>query len=318
MDIRELRSFIHVARAGSFSRAASDLYIAQPALSRQIAKLEEEIGVKLLIRYGRGVRLTAAGARLLERAEIITHMVSETSEQVRASADEERGHLAIGLPPAISMMVGTDLIKSFRARWPRVSLHMREGLSSSLQEWVMDGRVDLALVYNQPLLDAFDVRPLFSEAMVLVGPPGDGTVGRAWHIRDLAEIPLILPGFPHSNRRLVEQAAIQHGVRLRIELEVDSVALTKSLVKAGMGFSILTHVAVQDETARGELIAHSIERPSIRSTVAITTLRQSRSSRLLSSWSTLLREKLRQLTTSADWNTDVVWLDDNPPAEQIE
>src|SRR6478672_2824877 len=155
MDIRELRSFIHVARAGSFSRAASELYIAQPALSRQIAKLEEEIGVPLLTRYGRGVRLTAAGARLLERAEMITHMVSETGEQVRASADEERGHLAVGLPPTIGMLIGAELIRDFRARWPRVALHVREGLSSSLQEWVLDKRVDLAVVYNQPLLDAF-------------------------------------------------------------------------------------------------------------------------------------------------------------------
>jgi LysR family nitrogen assimilation transcriptional regulator len=309
MDIRELRSFIHVARAGSFSRAASELYIAQPALSRQIAKLEEEIGVPLLTRYGRGVRLTAAGARLLERAEMITHMVSETGEQVRASADEERGHLAVGLPPTIGMLIGAELIRDFRARWPRVALHVREGLSSSLQEWVLDKRVDLAVVYNQPLLDAFDVRPLFSEPMILIGPPGANPVKRSYQIRDLAELPLILPGLPHSNRRLVEQAAIQHGIRLRIELEVDSVALTKQLVKAGLGYSILTYVAIKEEIARGELIAHSIERPAIRSTVAITTLRESRPSRLVNAWSAMLQEKLQRLVTSEAWKTDVVWFD---------
>ncbi|WP_141723342.1 LysR family transcriptional regulator, partial [Burkholderia sp. A2] len=97
MDIRELRSFIHVARAGSFSRAAAELYIAQPALSRQIAKLEEEIGVSLFTRYGRGVRLTAAGSRLLEHAEMITRMVSETADQVRASADADREIAALGI-----------------------------------------------------------------------------------------------------------------------------------------------------------------------------------------------------------------------------
>jgi len=309
MDIRELRSFIHVARAGSFSRAASELYIAQPALSRQIAKLEEEIGVPLLTRYGRGVRLTAAGARLLERAEMITHMVSETGEQVRASADEERGHLAVGLPPTIGMLIGAELIRDFRARWPRVALHVREGLSSSLQEWVLDKRVDLAVVYNQPLLDAFDVRPLFSEPMILIGPPRANPAKRSYQIRDLADVPLILPGLPHSNRRLVEQAAIQHGIRLRIELEVDSVALTKQLVKAGLGYSILTYVAIKEEIAHGELIAHSIERPAIRSTVAITTLRESRPSRLVNAWSAMLQEKLQRLITSEAWKTDVVWFD---------
>jgi len=307
MDIRVLRSFIHVARSGSFSRAASELYIAQPALSRQIAKLEEEIGVPLLIRHGRGVRLTAAGARLLERAEIITHMVNETGEQVRASADEEGGHLAVGLPPTIGALIGADLIKDFRARWPRVTLHLREGLSSSLQEWVLDKRVDLAVVYNQPLLDAFDVRPLFSEPMILIGPVAGSGRKRSYHIRDLADISLILPGLPHSNRRLVEQAAIQHGIRLRVEIEVDSVALTKQLVKAGLGYSILTHVAIKDEVARGDVVAYAIERPSIRSTVAITTLRENRPSRLVEAWSTMLREKLQSLIANEAWRNDVIW-----------
>lgn len=296
-----------MARAGSFSRAASELYIAQPALSRQIAKLEEEIGVPLLIRYGRGVRLTGAGARLLERAEMITHMVNETGEQVRASADEEGGHLAVGLPPTIGALIGADLIKDFRERWPRVTLHLREGLSSSLQEWVLDKRVDLAVVYNQPLLDAFTVRPLFSEPMILIGPVGASGRKRSYHIRDLADIPLILPGLPHSNRRLVEQAAIQHGVRLRVEIEVDSVALTKQLVKAGLGYSILTHVAIMDEVSRGEVVAYNIERPSIRSTVAITTLRENRPARLVDAWATLLQEKLESLIANQVWKSDVVW-----------
>lgn len=310
MDIRELRNFIHVARAGSFSRAASELYIAQPALSRQIAKLEAEIGVPLLVRHGRGVKLTEAGSRLLERAEMISHMVSETGEHVRASADAERGYLSVGLPPTIGTLIGADLIGEFRQQWPGVLLHVREGLSSSLQEWVLDKRVDLAVVYNQPLLESFQVRPLFSEPMVLVGPPGMAK-RHAFQIRDLADMPLILPGLPHSNRRLIEHAAIQHGVRLRVALEVDSVTLTKQLIKAGVGYSLLTYVAVKNEIDRGELVVHSIERPAIRSTVAITTLRDSRPSRLTDAWISLLCKKLHILTKSEEWQTEVVWFDED-------
>jgi LysR family nitrogen assimilation transcriptional regulator len=162
-------------------------------------------------------------------------------------------------------------------------------------------------VYNQPLLDAFNVRPLFSEPMLLVGPIEAPGRKRSYHIRELADIPLILPGLPHSNRRLVEQAAIQHGIRLRVEIEVDSVALTKQLVKAGLGYSILTHVAIKDEVSRGEVVAYGIERPSIRSTVAITTLRESRPSRLVDAWSTMLQEKLQSLIASEGWKNDVIW-----------
>ncbi|WP_321788025.1 MULTISPECIES: LysR family transcriptional regulator [Paraburkholderia] len=309
MDIRELKSFIHVARAGSFSRAASELYIAQPALSRQIAKLEEEMSVPLLIRHGRGVRLTAAGARLLERAEMITQMMSDTGDHVRASPDEDRGYLAVGLPPTLGALIGAELIREFRAAFPRVSLHIREGQSSSLQEWVADRRVDMAVVYNQPPLDAFEVKPLFSEPMILIAPPGSTLAKRQLQIRDLAAIPLILPGLPHSNRRLIEHAAVQNGVRLRIALEVDSVALTKQLVKDGVGHSILTYVAIRDEVARGDFIAINIGRPAIRSTVAITTLRESAPSRFAVAWEKMLRRKLADFMSHEEWKVDITWLD---------
>jgi LysR family nitrogen assimilation transcriptional regulator len=308
MDIRELRTFIHVARSGSFSRAAAELFTAQPALSRQISKLEAEIGVPLLVRHGRGVRLTAAGTRLLERAELITHMVGETGAQVRASADEQSGHIAIGLPPAIGLLIGEQLVREFRARWPRVSLHVREGLSSYLQEWVLDRRVDLAVVYNQPLLDSVDVQPLFSEPMVLVGRPGDGDASRVWRIAELGEIPLILPALPHSNRTLLEQIALQHGVRLRVDMEVDSVALTKKLVAAGLGYTISTATAIQAETRQGTLRAHPIERPAIRSSVVVTTLREQRANRLVTSMAALLTETMHDLITHSEWRTDVLWL----------
>ena len=91
MDIRELRSFVKVAQCGGFSRAAKELFIAQPALSRQIAKLEEQLQVALFIRHGRDVELTAAGARLLERADVMLRYMEETADHVRNSAVEERG-----------------------------------------------------------------------------------------------------------------------------------------------------------------------------------------------------------------------------------
>jgi len=191
-----------------------------------------------------------------------------------------------------------------------VSLHIREGQSSSLQEWVLDRRVDMAVVYNQPPLDAFNVRPLYSEPMILIAPPGTKMPREGFHIRDLARLPLILPGLPHSNRRVIEHAAVQHGIRLRVELEVDSVALTKQLVKAGVGYSILTSIAIRDEAARGEVLAHAINRPSIRSTVAITTLRDAPSSRLVNAWTTMLREKLADFVGNEQWRDDIVWLDE--------
>jgi LysR family nitrogen assimilation transcriptional regulator len=145
--------------------------------------------------------------------------------------------------------------------------------------------------------------------MILIAPPGTAMPTQGFQVRDLASLPLILPGLPHSNRRVIEHAAVQHGIRLRVELEVDSVALTKQLVKSGLGYSILTSIAIRDEVARGELMAEAIKRPSIRSTVAITTLRENPSSRFATAWMTMLRDKLARFMGSEKWKDDVVWLD---------
>lgn len=306
MDIRELRSFVKVAQFGGFSRASKELFIAQPALSRQIAKLEEQLQVTLFIRHGRGVELTAAGARLLERADVMLRYMEETADHVRNSSVEERGHLAIGLPPAIGTLVGPQLIRRFHARWPKASLHALEGLSTSLQEWLLDGRIEVAVVYNQPLLEAFTVKPIFSERMMLVGPPGEQP--KSVRIKGLADFPLILPGLPHSNRRLIEQVAAQNGFQLNVILEVDSVGLTKRLVADCLGYSVLAHAAVQEDIANGVLVGHAIERPGIRSTVSLTTLKDRRTSRLALSWEKIMMETLEELVTIGAWKDATLWL----------
>jgi LysR family nitrogen assimilation transcriptional regulator len=305
MDIRELRTFSTVAYTGSFSRAAEELRIAQPALSRHVAKLEEELKVALFVRHARGVVLTPAGARLLDRAEVMLHYLNDTSDYVRDDDAHERGHLAVGLTPAIGLAVGSQVVRRFRERWPKAMLHAREGLSTSLQAWLLDGSVQAAVVYNQPLLEAFEVRPLFSEPMVLVAPPTE--TARTLRFADVAELPLILPALPHSNRRLIEQTAIQNGQRLNVIMEIDSVALTRQLVRDGMGYSITAQLAVQPAVDAGLLTAHSIERPLLRSHVALATLRELRDSPLAQSWVTILADELRIIAVNGPWKDKTIW-----------
>ena len=306
MDMKELRSFTAIVHAGSFSRAAEELHIAQPALSRQIAKLEEELGVALLIRHGRGVALTAAGSRLLDRAEVMLQNVADTVDHVRSETSTERGHLAVGLTPAIGQVIGPQLIARFRALWPNVLLHVREGLSTSLQAWLLDGSVQVAIAYNQPLMEAFDLQPLFTEPMMLVGPPNEQRA--AVRFGDLERLPLILPALPHSNRRLIEQAAAQNGVRLDVVLEADSVMLTKALVRRGDGYSIIAHAAVWQDRDAGHLSAWPIERPALRSSVSIARLRDQRVTPLMQSWIALQTEELRSLVQHGQWQKMATWI----------
>jgi LysR family nitrogen assimilation transcriptional regulator len=145
--------------------------------------------------------------------------------------------------------------------------------------------------------------------MILIGPPlrrGKAADGKAGHktsyrIRDLAELPLIMPSLPHNIRRLVEQAAIQHGVRLRVQAEVDSVAFTKLMVQKGLGYSVLTHAAVQTEIARGELQGYPIERPALTSTVTIVTRREKSPQQLTERVRSTLRSVVHELVQSKSW-----------------
>jgi LysR family nitrogen assimilation transcriptional regulator len=157
MELRELRNFTQVARAGSVSRAAAELRLAQPALSRQIKKLEHELGVPLFARHGRGVRLSAAGSKLLERAEAISQLVHETREEIREDRSPARGRFTLGVPPAAGRLLVSPFAERFQQAWPQIMLHMREGVASSLQEWLIDKRLDLALIHNPPHLEDLNI-----------------------------------------------------------------------------------------------------------------------------------------------------------------
>ncbi|GGF57171.1 LysR family transcriptional regulator [Azorhizobium oxalatiphilum] len=261
---------MQVARAGSVSRASTILNVAQPALSRQLMKLEEELGVSLLVRHGRGVRLTRAGSSLLEHANAVLRQVDQIAELVRAPETSFAGHVVLGVPPAAGLLIAPVVVEILRERWPHASITVREGISTSLEEWLLDRRLDLAILYNAPPLDGIVLTPILHERMVVAGPASEVEMsGRSIRWRDLSSLPLILPSLPHSNRRLIEQAAIQRSAHLDVVFEVDSVTMTKAMVKRGLGWTILAHAAVAAEAERGEMTVRVIDRPPLISTVSI-------------------------------------------------
>ena len=304
MELRELRHFMRVAHAGSVSRAAQELRLAQPALSRQIKKLEHELGVPLFSRHGRGMRLSAAGSRLLERAEAIAQLVHQTGEEIREDRSPARGRLVLGVPPAAGRLLVPYFVERFQQAWPLTTLHMREGVASSLQEWLLEKRIDLALLHNPPHLEALEISPLLTERMFVIGPPKRHLKNRphpkTFRIRDLGALPLILPNGAHANRRLVENAALEHGLRLRVMIEADSVAFAKAMVERGLGYTILTYAAVQDELSRGELTAYPIVRPHLATRVCIVTPR-GELPKLTQDAAEMLRDVCRALVRSKRW-----------------
>ncbi|WP_186418199.1 LysR family transcriptional regulator [Bosea sp. CS1GBMeth4] len=303
MDSRKLRYFAVTARLGSFSRAAEELRVAQPALSRRIREIEDELGQPLFSRHGRGVRLTAFGASVLQKAEEIEHLIGQIRREAR-EPHRLQGKVALGMPPAAALRIGPPLAARIRQSCPEVMLSLRDGVSSLIQEWLIGGRIDLGVTYNATPMDGLEIVPLLREQAVLVGPPAGALAdgGReSIRLRDIAGLPLIMPSLPHNNRRVLEEAAARHEVRLVIRAEVDSVALTKALVRDGQGYTILSHASVEDEVRRGELSRRAIDSPPVFADLSLVATKAALEAPLKRHVALELRRLLTELCESGAW-----------------
>ena len=234
MDFKQIRYFVQVAELGSFTRAASVLRVAQPALSRQVRALEVELRQPLFDRNGRGVTLTSAGQRLLAHGRGILQQV----ERARLDLEDERGAasglLSIGLPPSIGRTLTAPLVEAFRTRFPKATLSMVEGLSTYMLEWLVQGRIDCAVVYNTAPAAAIDLLPVLEERLYLVGPRGAGSsglLGRSVNLASVASQALVIPSRPHAIRMRLETVLAEAGLKPRVGLEIESVPAILDLVQ---------------------------------------------------------------------------------------
>ena len=290
MDLKQLEYFVTVVDLGGFSRASRLLGIAQPAISRQVRALEVELRQALLLRNGRGAVPTEAGKRLLAHARSILQQVDRARAEVDDLKGAPVGSIAVGLPPTFARMHTAPLVRAFRARHPRATLSVVEGLSVNIVEWAAIGRVDVGIVYNPAPSPALDFEPLAVEELALVGPapaPGDA---RTVRMRDLPRYPLIIPSRPNAIRALVEARLAALGLRPQVALEIDAVGAILELVLEGQGYAILSPRAVPDDETGRRLHARPIVQPVLASTLALATSAQRPSTPLQQAAIALLRE----------------------------
>jgi len=273
MDLKPFYYFKHVAELGSFTKAAAFLSVAQPALSRQVRKLETEFNVRLLYRNGRGVTVTEAGNLLLERAGTILDQFAKIQHEMSSLDGVVWGSATLGVPPTVSQILIRPLINNIRKLYPSVSLEVVEGFSGHIHEWLIDGRLDVAVLYDAPRTKHLASEPLLVEELLLICPPETGVseVGELT-LGDLAEVPLILPSRPHGLRLLVDNVAGKNDVELRIDFEINALIAIKDLVEDGAGSTILPYPSVYREVSQGRMIAKRfIGRPFFRNLVLATS-----------------------------------------------
>lgn len=281
MDLKQIEYFVHVAELGSFSKAAVVLDIAQPALSRQVRALETELREVLLLRNGRGVKLTDAGQRLLEHGHAILQLVAAAHCDLSARRDEPVGEIVVGLPPSLARRLTLPLIETFRAELPKARVAIIEGFSAHIAEWLSSGRVDLGLVYNPEPLPTIEITPVLIERLCLIGARFTQPQASV-ALRDLPGYPLVMPQRDHVFRKLMESQAALAGVKLNVAWEVSSVPAILDLVRSGHGYAALTQTAIRSDSHRDPpLSVIPISDPEIKSTLCLAQSAQKRGTALL-------------------------------------
>jgi LysR family nitrogen assimilation transcriptional regulator len=266
MDLNRLRYFVRVAEAGGFSRAAATLNMSQPALSRQVLLLEEEIDQRLLVRTGRGIELTDSGVALLAHAREIFALAQRAEADLQDRRASPRGHVTVGLPPRVAHALTADIVQRFRAEYPDAVITVVEGLSIRLREWLVAGKLDLAILFDPPYSAQLQLDTVAREPMVLIAAT---PLSKRMRLADVATLPLVLPSSPNALRQLLEDQVKPRGLELKVVAEVDSVQTVLSLVARGVAHTVLPISAVRTWNYPQTVHVAAIYSPAIRNRVVL-------------------------------------------------
>ncbi len=292
MELRHLRYFEAVARLNHVTRAATELHVAQPALSKQLRDLEEELGVALFDRVGRRVQLTEAGAALLPHARAVMTQVEAARAAMAERVGLQRGLATVGAPPTVGTHLLPSALATFNARYPGIELRLREAGIATLLEQLAAGLADLAVV-ALPVDDPdLTVAPLFSEELVLAVSPQHPLAHRtSVRLADMAEQPFVLSPTNYELRETTIVACRQAGFAPRVVLDGGEMDTLLRFVAAGLGVALVPQLAVAGQT---DIVALHISDQKLRRSLAIVWRGDRVSSHAARALREFLIETLRQ------------------------
>ncbi len=254
MDIRQLRYFVRIVECSGLSKAARELNVAQPALSQQVARLEEEVGRPLLHRSSRGVVPTESGLALYHHALFLLRQFDQTLAIARSEAATLRGMVSLGLPATTVSALGLALVRRIRRRYPGILLNVVEGMSGHIAWLMTQSQLDLAVLFSPDVAPDLAVEPLMEEELFLIVAADGGLVPperTEITIAELAKVPLILPTASHGLRKRIDAGFEQQNLAPTVVAEIDSLALVMTCVHDGLGGTIKPTGAVMQEGPRG-------------------------------------------------------------------
>ncbi|SLN63239.1 HTH-type transcriptional regulator CysL [Aquimixticola soesokkakensis] len=275
VDFRKLQSFVKIIDAGSISRAAGLLNTVQPALSQQIAALEQHFGQKLLIRSNSGVTPTEAGLVLYRHAQLMLKYLEQASLDISRASQALAGHVSIGLATySSSSTLSLPIIQEVRRIHSGITVHINDSFGQILSELVMSGRMDMAIIYASQPIKGTKLTPLFSEELFLVANAETdmgGSQDASLDLKTLENLPLVLPGRGHFLRKLIDEAFARVRIDPVVVAEIDSVPSLAAAVKSGIGASILPLSVVRGTPGLENAHVRKLVKPAIRADVSLCT-----------------------------------------------
>lgn len=270
MNLRRLKYFVKIVDIGSLTQAAEVLFIAQPALSQQLATLEGEVRQQLLVRTKRGVTPTEAGKVLYRHAQIILRQCEQARVDMEAAGQGVSGQVSVGLAPGTAASaLSLPLLRTVRARHPGILLYLNENYGSTLSELIMNGRMDLAVLYGDKAIHGLSFVPLLKEPLFLVGPASMPAPAQPVKLADLGEIELFLPRPYNVVRKMVDAAFVRQGMTPRIVAEIESAFTLTAAIADGLGATILPASMAREVVAACGAWQFRIVEPVIEAPLAL-------------------------------------------------
>lgn len=270
VNLRRLKYFVKIVDIGSLTQAAEVLFIAQPALSQQLATLEGEVRQQLLVRTKRGVTPTEAGKVLYRHAQIILRQCEQARVDMEAAGEGLSGQVSVGLAPGTAASaLSLPLLRTVRARHPGILLYLNENYGTTLSELIMNGRMDLAVLYGDKAIHGLTFLPLLKEPLFLVGPASMPAPSQPVKLADLRDIELFLPRPYNVVRKLVDAAFVRAGMVPRVVAEIESAFTLTAAIADGLGATILPASMAREVVASCGAWQYPIVDPVIEAPLAL-------------------------------------------------
>jgi LysR family transcriptional regulator, nitrogen assimilation regulatory protein len=269
IDAKKLQVFYHVTRLGSLSRAEAVLFIAQPAISRSLSRLEEDLGVKLLERHGRGVTPTKFGEILYQQAEIILQEMEETIQKLDRAKRKPSKKVSISASAIVMSLFMPEILNRMLALYPETEVVAVQSPSGEVYNALVSGQVDIAIVMQVPNKKKFYMKKLLEEPMVMIASKNNDVAKLSCVKRDILPVlPVILPASPHGMRRVISDYLVDGNVEIVPHLQIDSVPLIKSMLATENFCVIMPQTSYDKEFDNNEFVGLPLQPPLTRTLYA--------------------------------------------------